>query len=278
MEDYYAILGLDPGASPESIKLAYRRLARESHPDRNINSSETEKNALSLHMAQLNGAYAVLSDASQRREYDEKLRILGTLNGGNAVSGATKTTSATKTATLPVKPPKAGAGQRVQPSRDADLTLVREFSKQLRANLLSNRKGFTWKEAPQEGFDWGLECVSWTTHYCVAARGFALLDPAAAKKFANYSEVVVARCNRPVRKSHFLFLLPFQQLSQWEVISTELARLFSPEHRESKTDNPIAVVLFDSRRGSTLRVGGQLKDKHFEELLQCLGPQLVSSR
>jgi len=278
LEDYYAILGLDPGASPESIKLAYRRLARESHPDRNINSSETEKNALSLHMAQLNGAYAVLSDASQRREYDEKLRILGTLNGSNVVSGATKTAAATKTVTLPVKPPKSGSSQRVQPSHDADLTMVREFSKQLRSNLLSNRKGFTWKEAPQEGFDWGLESVTWTTHYCVAARGFALLDPAAAKKFANYSEVVVARCNRPVRKSYFLFLLPFQQLSQWEVVSTELTRLFSSDHRESRTDSPIAVVLFDARRGSTLRVGGQLKDKHFEELLQCLGAQLVSSR
>ena len=45
MEDYYAILGLDQGASPESIKLAYRRLARESHPDRFVNSSEADKNA-----------------------------------------------------------------------------------------------------------------------------------------------------------------------------------------------------------------------------------------
>ncbi len=80
MEDYYAILGLDPGASPESIKLAYRRLARESHPDLNISSTEEEKRALSLRMAQLNGAYAVLSDATRKREYDEKLRILGALN------------------------------------------------------------------------------------------------------------------------------------------------------------------------------------------------------
>ncbi len=70
MEDYYSILGLDPGASHESIKLAYRRLAREHHPDRKINSTESEKEYFSAHMAQLNGAYAVLSDAKLRREYD----------------------------------------------------------------------------------------------------------------------------------------------------------------------------------------------------------------
>ena len=283
MEDYYAILGLDPGASPESIKLAYRRLARESHPDRNINSTEAEKSVLSLHMTHLNGAYAVLSDATRRREYDEKLRILGTLNG-NTVSCVTKTATVIKTATVTKTPAATGtatkpnASHRVQPPHDADLTLVREFSKQLRSNLLANRKGFSWKEIALEGFDWGLECVSWTTHYCVAGRGFAVLDPAAAKKFANYSEVVLTRCNRSVRKSYFLFLLPFQQLSQWESVSAEFNRLFSSENREARLDIPVGMVLFDAQRGSTLRVGRQLKEKHFKELLLCLGPELMNSR
>lgn len=271
MEDHYATLGLDPGASPESIKLAYRRLARESHPDRYINSSEAEKNALSLRMAQLNGAYDVLSDATRKREYDEKLRIMGALNG-ITVSGVTKTATVTGTAS------KSSASHRVQPSHDADLTLVRDFSYQLRSNLLANRKGFSWKESAMEGFDWGLECVSWATHYCVAGRGFALLDPAAAKKFANYSEVVVTRFNRPVRKSHFLFLLPFHHLSQWETVSAEFNRLFSSENGESRLDAPIGILLFDVRRGRTLQIGGQLKEKYFEELLQCLGPELMNSR
>ncbi len=270
MEDYYAILGLDPGASPESIKLAYRRLARESHPDLNINSTEVEKKALSLHMAQLNGAYAVLSDATRKRQYDEQLRILGALKG-STVSNVMKA-EVTKAAT------KSNTSHRVQPSREDELTMVHEFSKQLRSNFLTNRKGFSWKEKDLEGFDWGLECVSWTSHYCVASRGFAVLDPAAAKKFANYSEVVVARCNRSMRKSYFLFLLPFQRLSQWEFVSAGFNRLFSTENREARFDIPVGIVLFDAQRGRSLRVGSQLKEIHFEELLLCLDPELMISR
>jgi curved DNA-binding protein CbpA len=262
LEDYYAILGLDHEASMESIKLAYRRLARENHPDRNIDSTDAEKIALSTRMVELNGAYAVLSDANRRREYDDNLRILNTLSG-STVLGATKT--ATKTATKP------HTTRRVQPSHDAELTLVREFSKQLRSNLQSHRKEFSWEEIVLEGFDWGLESVSWCSYYCVAARAFSVLDPAAAKKFANYSEVVVTQNYRSIRKSHFLFLLPFQQLIQSESVSAEFNRLMSSEKREARPDVPIGIVLFDVRRGRTLRVGGKLREKRFEELVISLG-------
>jgi curved DNA-binding protein CbpA len=268
LDDYYAILGLDHEASPESVKLAYRRLARENHPDHNTNSTEAEKKALSVRMAELNGAYAVLSDATRRREYDDQLRILSTLTGS--------------TVHRPAKPgkktsPKSAASHRVQPSHDAELTLLREFSKQLRTQLQSDRKDFSWEEVALEGFEWGLQCVSWSSHFCVGARAFPVLDPAAAKKFANYSEVVITRFNRSIRKSHFLFLLPFQQMIQSESVSAEFNRLISSENREPKLDVPIGVVLFDSKRGRTLRVGGKSHEKRFEELVLHLGSVLVNS-
>jgi curved DNA-binding protein CbpA len=266
LEDFYAILGLDHEASLESIKLAFRRLARENHPDRNIRSTEAERNALSARMSELNGAYAVLSDATRRREYDDKLRVLSSLTGSTVLD-------ATKTATKPDTSRRA----RQPHDTDADLTLVRELSRQLRSNLLANRKGFSWQEVALEGFDWGLECVSWSSHFCMATRAFAVLDPPAAKKFANYAEVVITRCNRSIRKSHFLFLLPFQQMSQSDSVSVELNRLISKENRHAKPDVPLGIVLFDARRGRTLRVGGKLRDKRFEELLLSLGTVLVNS-
>jgi len=65
MTDYYQILGVSSDSEPKGIKQAYRDLAFQYHPDRNKgNPAAAEK------MKQVNEAYAVLSDAQKRREYD----------------------------------------------------------------------------------------------------------------------------------------------------------------------------------------------------------------
>jgi len=64
-KDYYQILGVNRNASLQQIKEAYRRLAFQYHPDRNKGDPHaTEK------MKEINEAYAALSDAGKRREYD----------------------------------------------------------------------------------------------------------------------------------------------------------------------------------------------------------------
>ncbi|WP_447764734.1 J domain-containing protein [Pseudomonas reinekei] len=61
---YYAILGVDAEADGASIKAAYRRRAMELHPDRNASAGATSQ------FQYLNEAYAVLSEADSRAEYD----------------------------------------------------------------------------------------------------------------------------------------------------------------------------------------------------------------
>jgi DnaJ-class molecular chaperone len=63
--DYYQILGVDQKAGPKQIKDAYRRLAFQHHPDRNRQNPEAAEK-----MKKVNEAYAVLSNAAKRREYD----------------------------------------------------------------------------------------------------------------------------------------------------------------------------------------------------------------
>ena len=64
--DYYAVLGLEKGASEEDIKKAYRRLAVKYHPDKNPGDKVAEES-----FKELGEAYEVLNDAQKRAAYDQ---------------------------------------------------------------------------------------------------------------------------------------------------------------------------------------------------------------
>ncbi|MBI1922087.1 MAG: J domain-containing protein [Geobacter sp.] len=63
--DYYEVLGLKKGATPDEIKKAYRKLAVKYHPDKNPGDKAAEEK-----FKQINEAYAVLSDPQKRQQYD----------------------------------------------------------------------------------------------------------------------------------------------------------------------------------------------------------------
>src|ERR1035437_112354 len=64
-KDYYKTLGVERKATPADIKKAYRRLARELHPDRNPGNKTAESR-----FKEVNEAHEGLADAKKRQQYD----------------------------------------------------------------------------------------------------------------------------------------------------------------------------------------------------------------
>jgi len=69
MEDYYKILELNDGASQDDIKAAYRKLAKQHHPDLNKGNAASE-----ARFKQINEANDTLSDPQKRLQYDQQRR------------------------------------------------------------------------------------------------------------------------------------------------------------------------------------------------------------
>lgn len=75
-KDFYQVLGVPDSATPAEVKKAYRRLAKQYHPDANPNNPQAADR-----FKEISEAHGVLSDTDKRKHYDQ-MRRLGAFEGG----------------------------------------------------------------------------------------------------------------------------------------------------------------------------------------------------
>lgn len=103
--DYYAVLGVRRDAGQDEIKKAFRRLARELHPDVNPDPKTQER------FKEINAAYEVLSDPAKRQVYDLGGDPSPRTAAARAASARARPDSASPTSwTRSSAPPPASAG------------------------------------------------------------------------------------------------------------------------------------------------------------------------
>ncbi len=256
MKDYYAILGLNPDASLDDIKRAYRARARQAHPDRVSHQGDAAEDEATALMAGLNEAYAVLSDPDQKREYDLEL--------GAFRSGAPPPPPRPSPAPAPEAPP-APRRERAVAGEEVSSTVVREFANRLRKDLLESKKPIPWTERKFDGFDWVLESGLFVSHYYVASRTYGTVDLSAAQVFVHNMEKAIQQGNHVFKNDFFLFLLAFQRLVEPEQVQAVLRRF-----QTTKMSTKVSSFLLDVSHGRSLQCGPFIKDDTYQALLKAL--------
>ncbi len=73
MRNLYEVLDVDKNVNGESLKKKYRDLAKQYHPDKYMNESESKRKEVEKKFMEINEAYTTLSDGEKRKEYDKKI-------------------------------------------------------------------------------------------------------------------------------------------------------------------------------------------------------------
>ncbi|MGZ4818616.1 MAG: J domain-containing protein [Terriglobales bacterium] len=246
MKDYHAILGLDAEASPESIKVAYRRLATQFHPDRMTGASAEELARCSDRMREINEAYSVLIK-----------RVRPPAARPSPGNGAARE---------PAKVERARTAAARADTSAVFSSVSGELSEQIRRGL--SNSPMRWHEDKWEGFDWAMVSTSLLSKHSVALRGFPSVDLDVTTKFTNYAQVAIDRSSR-YRRNYYVFLLAVHRIARAEDVIAA-CRQFCYANRGGKVAE-IEIAVIDVGNAKSVLCGPKVRDERYGRLLRQLG-------
>lgn len=128
-KNYYQILGLEPFADAEAIRAAFRKLARQHHPDLNAGKPQAEER-----FKEINEAYEVLSSPDKRAMHDASLQAM---QGGKAAGKAAYKKQAAEQPKGKATPPPSSAEKKAKPEPPPPNPKSEEAQKQAKGGTTS---------------------------------------------------------------------------------------------------------------------------------------------
>ena len=158
--DLYEVLQVSPRAEPEVLEAAYHRLARKYHPDASQDPADAGR------MAQINQAYAVLSDPANRAAYDRRRAALRP----GPVGPAARSSGASRRPAAATRPPSAAPSAPQAPSAPRppgrfDVSRVAIVCRPCRSAAFRKREPIGWPQREHFREKSTLRCTDCGRHW-----------------------------------------------------------------------------------------------------------------
>lgn len=261
IKDYYYLLGLPRGAPLSDIKLAYRKLASQYHPDKVSGLDPKAQQEATAKMTELNEAIAVLSDPERRADYDETLLYIP--------ERKPKPPREAKPAPAPPEPPAAPPSEPVvraqpsprpapppeppppaaAPSPERRGILMEEHVRKLQAAL--KKLPLKWSEPRLRGWQWALEGGDLRRSVLVGHRHLETLSLLSVRSLQAAIEGLLEERKHSLRTTAIIALVSYDRLMDAKPVQELLQAMVSGTRGWLKNVHPLLVV-YD---GQTQRAG-----------------------
>lgn len=276
LKDYYFLLGVSRAASLEEIKVAYRKLTAEFHPDKAAAQGPEAQAQAAQKMLELNEAMTILTNPDRRAEYDEIIELIperspearaGVKRPARAPSTDEPEAAPEPEEEKPVaKPPPPSAASQEQTAAGRNLALeerVRSLKKALKGLPLR------WKESKPKGWEWALTAGDMRRSVLVVYRHQESLSLLSAGRLRSELEALVEERRRAWRLTSIIALVSYDRLMDAQAVAKKLQALGRSPRGWLKNVYP-GLVLYDGQTNRAALFGPTVPDPEVKRVVQVL--------
>jgi curved DNA-binding protein CbpA len=251
IKDYYHLLGVPRGAPLEEIKTAYRRLARECHPDKVAQLTPEEQQSATVTMRELNEALDTFSDPRRRAEYDETIRLIPERKPRRevqvpAAAPPPRTTSplpAPQPATAAQPPASASASKPPAPAPPAPESRGLNREEQVKKwQEVLRQLPLEWREIEARNWQWGWEAASFRRRLVVAYRHQENLSLLSIRTLVGALERLVDEHRSSLRSTVVIALVTSERLMDVRTVVEQLQAFVSNQRGWPRRAHSVVLV------------------------------------